>query len=327
MPNISKLARFILYADDANIIITGGSIHEIHQKFSQLTLEIERWVDNNGLALNVKKTKYMLFSRQRIDSSSIDVRINNSKIEEKSECRFLGVIVDNKLKWAQHIAAVKMKMSKYLGVMYKIKSKLPLKVRIQIFQSFVQSHINFCPLIWGFAAKSHIESLFIKQKQGIRAVMPGFVNYWYKDDKLPEHTKSSFKEYGILTVHGIIAMNALVFIHKAYHYPQTLPSSIVKTVPINTPRPGYVYDECKEWLHKYNNIPFRATIFHKGPLLYITFCDITETYPNALISLNLYKKYAKKMLIDQQSSGDGDRWPNFPIFSTQGLLCSARNKK
>ena len=329
LPNISKLARFILYADDANIIITGYSVHEIHQKISQLTCDIEKWVDNNGLALNVKKTKYMIFSRQRIDNSNIDFHINNTRIEEKSECRFLGVIVDNKLNWAHHIAAVKLKMSKYLGVMFKIKNRVPLKVRIQIFQSFVQSHLNFCPLIWGFAAKSHIESLFRKQKQGIRAVMPGFVNYWYKDGKLPEHTKASFKQYGILTVHGIIALNALSFLHKVYHYPQSLPSSIVHTIPSNTPRPGYIYGECYEWSQKYNNVPYRSTIFHKGPLLYITFTKINETCPSALsyTSLKLYKKCAKQMLIDQQSSGSDDSFPNFLIYTIQGLRFSTRIKK
>ena len=41
---------------------------------------------------------------------------------------------------------------------------------------------NYCSLIWGFAAKSHIESLFSEQKQGMRAIMPGYVNYWYDNE-------------------------------------------------------------------------------------------------------------------------------------------------
>ena len=35
-----------------------------------------------------------------------------------------------------------------------------------------RTHLNYCPLIWGFSAKSHIQSLFTKQKQGTHAVMP-----------------------------------------------------------------------------------------------------------------------------------------------------------
>ena len=128
-----------------------------------------KWVYSNGLALNLKKTCYMVFSKRRVDLSSLQVRIDNTPIERKTEARFLGVIVDDKLNWASHIRAVKTKMSRFIGVMFKIKRKLPIKARLQIFQSFVQSHLNFCSLVWGFAAKSHIDSLFTKQKQGIRA--------------------------------------------------------------------------------------------------------------------------------------------------------------
>ena len=52
--------------------------------------------------------------------------------------------------------------------MYRIKHIIPLEVRIQIYHSFVQSHLIYCLLIWGFAAKSYIESLLNKQKKSPR---------------------------------------------------------------------------------------------------------------------------------------------------------------
>ena len=36
-----------------------------------------------------------------------------------------------------------------------------------------------------------IETLFVKQKKGIRGVIPGFINYKYKDGKIPGHTKNT----------------------------------------------------------------------------------------------------------------------------------------
>ena len=42
--------------------------------------------------------------------------------------------------------------------------------------------------------------------------MPGSVDYWFKEGKLPAHTKEEFNlKYNILTVNGTIVMNALVF--------------------------------------------------------------------------------------------------------------------
>ena len=66
---------------------------------------------------------------------------------------------------------------------------------MQIFQSLIQSHLNYCSIVWGFTAKSNIESLFRIQKKGIRAIVPGFINYKYRDGELPSHTKPYFNEY------------------------------------------------------------------------------------------------------------------------------------
>ena len=49
LPGISNLAKFILYADDANIIITGSNIQEIISKIDHLTDVLIKWVYSNGL--------------------------------------------------------------------------------------------------------------------------------------------------------------------------------------------------------------------------------------------------------------------------------------
>ena len=324
LPNISHVAKFILYADDANIIVTGTSLHEILTEVNCLVSKLVNWVNANGLALNLKKTSYMLFSKRRIESTSIQLRIDSTPIERKTEARFLGVIVDEKLTWTSHIKAVKTKMSQYIGIMYKIKYLIPTKARLQIFQSFVQSHLNFCSLVWGFAAKSNIESLFTKQKQGIRAVMPGNVSYWYKNGDLPAHTKSAFKEYGILTVHGIITKNALTMMHKLKNMPSTLPESIIKLFPDNMPTYLSNYDENASWLSTYNKPHFRSSVFYKGPILAITEQNRQITCPSSIFSINIYKKAAKRVLLQLQSSGSEDDWPNFLLFSLPGLRSSTR---
>ena len=186
---------------------------EIIRNFETISTLLVNWVDLNGLALNLKKTKYMIFHRQHLQLDR-EFKISGKVIDRETEVRFLGVIVDDKLTWSKHISTVKTKMARYIGIMYKLKHVLPLKARIQIFQSMVQSHLNYCSLIWGFAAKSNIELLFRNQKKAMRAVMPGYVNYFYKEGKIPTHTKESFYKYNILTIHGIIIKNALIFMHK-----------------------------------------------------------------------------------------------------------------
>ena len=174
---------------------------------------------SNGLtlmasALTLKKTKCMIFSRARNVELSSTLRIAYLPIERLTQSKFLGVIVDENLTWSRHIKTIQTKMARNIGLMYKLKSQLPLKVRMQIDHSYVQSHMNYISLVRGFSTKPNIESLFRAQKQGIRAVIPGFINYRYRSDStLPGHTKSYLAKYDILTIQNVIVLNALICMH------------------------------------------------------------------------------------------------------------------
>ncbi len=210
--------------------------------------------------------------------------------------------------------------------LYKLKRYLPLPARLQIYHSFVQSHLNFCSLVWGFASKSNIESLFRKQKMGLRAVIPGFINYRYKDGELPAHTKPSFRTYGILTVHSIIAKNALIFMHKINNLSSLLPVSIKETIPNNIPTVGANLDTSHQWIETYGQPLYKNSIFFKGPLMAISQHNINATTLPSLFNINIFKKSVKRMLLEQQSEGDTEEWPVFLLYDISGLRKSPRNK-
>ena len=117
---------------------------------------------------------------------------------------------------------------------------------------------------------------------------------------LHAHTKTSFKEHEIITVHGIITMHTLIFLHKVSHFPNSLPLSINKIIPENIPRVGMSFDDSLEWSEKYNNIPYRSTIFHKGPLLAMSsdITDLLSSDPKTSTKINTYKISLNRLLID-----------------------------
>ena len=58
--------------------------------------------------INVKKTHYMVFHRAKIKTLGTDVVImQNTSIQCVKSTKFLGVIIDNKLRWNDHITYVK----------------------------------------------------------------------------------------------------------------------------------------------------------------------------------------------------------------------------
>lgn len=51
------------------------------------------------------------------------------EITESKDEKYLGLLVDHKLKFADHIDYVKKKVAKRIGAMYRLKCLLPLKYR------------------------------------------------------------------------------------------------------------------------------------------------------------------------------------------------------
>ena len=68
IPKISSIAKFILYAnaDEANIIVTANTTEEVYNQIVSLIDNLEDWVHCNRLTLNLKKTKYLIFSRSKV---------------------------------------------------------------------------------------------------------------------------------------------------------------------------------------------------------------------------------------------------------------------
>ena len=280
------------------------------------------WVDNNGLSINVKKTQYMIFSRTKgrlhLPKS---LNFNNKNIEHVTESRFLGVIVYDRLNWAQHIKTIISKMSHYVGVLYRLKSSLPLETRKLIYHSLIQSHLNFCSLVWGFAAQSNIDKILRAQKKGMRAVIPGFVRYFYKNGKCPDHTKSYFNKFKIFTVQNVIALNSLLFVEKVRNFPKILPVSISSLISPNAPTHKSTFESSSDWLENFGTPIYQHSIFYKGVLLYLR--EEFNELPTSINKgyLKCYKNRVKCKLLEIQSKGDDNEWvpENFSINYISGL--------
>ena len=57
----------------------------------------------NKLALNVDKTNYIMFQNKNTPEMAQTLNIGNYKIEEKRSIKYLGVILDNKLNFKEHV--------------------------------------------------------------------------------------------------------------------------------------------------------------------------------------------------------------------------------
>ena len=204
--SVNKL-KLVLYADDSCFY---QSHHEIHTLINLVNLElnfVNDWLTANKLTLNVKKSHYLIFSRQKTIPLDIPpVKINENILDLKQSTNYLGLNIQNNLKWDNHIDYLTNKLHKYNSILYLTRNCLTRSSLITIYNSIIYSCLTYSNAIWGYTSKSNTNKLFMAQKKIIRTIM--YRNKFY-------HTNTDFFNLNILKINEINKYFAGIFVYKS----------------------------------------------------------------------------------------------------------------
>ena len=112
----------LLFADDSNMFQSGKNPDDLIKTMNDEMINVVDWLQLNKLSLNLKKTHFIFFRKKRIKVvPSVDLMINNVKIDIKEKTKFLGVIIDEHLTFQSHIKYIKGKVARGFGILYKCR--------------------------------------------------------------------------------------------------------------------------------------------------------------------------------------------------------------
>ena len=167
---ISKLELnldVVQYADDTVLMCSGTDLNELVTKANNALQMFYSWCCFNKLALNVNKTQYILFSPAQSPFEPI-ITINGVPLERVAEYKYLGVIIDENLKFKSHINKIKTKLSQLCGITFKLTKFLTLDAAKTFYFSMVQSVLSYNIVFWGASSKSLLDALQRKQNIIVR---------------------------------------------------------------------------------------------------------------------------------------------------------------
>ena len=81
----------------------------------------------------------------------------------------VGIHIDEKLTWKQHINVKSKQVSRTIGILNKLKNILPTTVLKTIYYSLIQSHLLYGLFVWG-NDKIQNSRLGTLQKKAIRLI-------------------------------------------------------------------------------------------------------------------------------------------------------------
>jgi len=143
----------------------------------------------------------MMFHTPQKRVPPLELKINGMIIEKVQNFNFLGLVLDTHLKWNPHVQKVASKISQINGILSKLKYIFPQRILRMIYNSLIESHINYCLIVWG----TNYDRVFKLQKKAIRTISLQHAK---------SHTSPLFKSLELLDVRDMHTVHLLKLYYK-----------------------------------------------------------------------------------------------------------------
>lgn len=224
-------ARVLSYADDTAVVFAGDSWEAVKESAEAGLSRVALWLRQNLLTLNTSKTSYICFSIYSNSQPQTDFNLKIHEcandingdtcdcpsIEKVSQTKYLGVIVDQRLSWYQHLDCLINRTRKLIWIFKTLRHVMPCNsekdspnyLLNQIYTALAQSILSYCIPVWGGAAKTQFLELERAQRTLIKVM-------YFKKRRFPTDTLYSIS--GILSVRKLYVVCTTLKTHKSIFY-------------------------------------------------------------------------------------------------------------
>ena len=155
--NFTHRTEVIAFADDFLILTKGSSALEAENYANQDIKKIELWAKDNKIKFNDTKSNTMLVSRKKNSQNEIiNIYLNNKSIQQVTEIRYLGILIDRKFSFHSHIQGIH---DKSISLIHKLAKSAKLtwglgnKALSTIYKGAIEPILTYGAPVWEQALK------------------------------------------------------------------------------------------------------------------------------------------------------------------------------
>ena len=272
LPQTSSLLHTVLFADDTCFTLADSNLTNLINNFNRELNKFSHWLIVNRLTINYEKTVAINFSLKRaIDVS--DLVIDNHSLKYVKSTKYLGVILDEALSFTDHINYIRNKISKNVGVLYRLSGSTPDYVLKSLYNSLVSPYLTYCNIIWGNAANTHLNKLLLLQKKAVRIISSA---------EYRAHSDPLFHVLGILRITEVYKYSCCMYVFdnkKIYD----------RNVNVYTTR------NCNTFKVKFQRLDkSKCSVFHNSPKIF----NSLPAWVADLKNRNSFKRSVREILLN-----------------------------
>jgi hypothetical protein len=217
----------LMYADDTFTLDSGEDLDTLIRNVNIEINKIAVWFRANKLAVNISKTKYIIFrmKSKKIGPNTPNIIYNENEPDQphddtlitaleryhdnhaSTDCRaykYLGIYLDEHLTLDIHTTHLIGKLSRSLYCIKQAKHIIPLKGMKALYQSLIHSYLTHSTLIMNSITANNKLRIAKIQKKAIRIITSSTYN---------AHTAPLFILHNILPYEQLITYSQLMFMH------------------------------------------------------------------------------------------------------------------
>ena len=265
----SPSSMVVSFADDSTNSTAHKSAEKVKEQLENDAAAISQYMRSNRLLIAEQKSQFILAaSKHKVktkEEKEISIKIGGHDIKQSETAKILGVIMNNKLDFSNHLFGVPgdleetglvRKLSRRIGLAFKIQH-LPFKMRKMVMEAVFMSKMMYGMELWGAATKGQIRQIETLQKRAARLITRNPKSF---------SSEGNLKQCGWIDVEDTIKLRTLTMMHKA-RVNQTIPyfekyvgrgrSAIESKIP--------VYEDSQGQVVKRSTIPRFCTLWNSLP--------------------------------------------------------------
>ena len=174
---INDLPSFIhnkikLYADDVLLYCRITSPSDCVKLQQDLNLLVH-WANKWKMTFNILKCEFLRVTNQQ-NPILHTYYIESSPIKEVSCAKYLGVTIDNKLSFNQHIQSISSKANQVNAFIYRNLRHCPSTVKCNCYKSMVRPILEYASIVWDPHTQSNINKIEAVQRRAARFCLNNF---------------------------------------------------------------------------------------------------------------------------------------------------------
>ena len=161
----------VLYADDTCLNVKAHKPDLLETLMNQEIEIARKWMLANKLTINTSKTKAMVIS-PKMKKSMFDysIKCGESLISVQQNIKYLGLNIDDKLNFKEHIKIVERKVACAAGIFAKSKHYLPRDILLQLYHALIDCHLIYAITAWGSTFHTYFDKLIAYQNKAMKTI-------------------------------------------------------------------------------------------------------------------------------------------------------------